>query len=46
MVDHPDFVIAFPHGTNTESGTWQTIQYAAASAKPRLIVPLDQLAFC
>jgi predicted Rossmann fold nucleotide-binding protein DprA/Smf involved in DNA uptake len=40
MVDHSDFVIAFPQGTNGESGTWQTIQYAAALAKPRLIVPL------
>lgn len=40
MVDHSDFVIAFPYGTNSESGTWQTLRYAAASAKPRLIVPL------
>jgi hypothetical protein len=40
MVDHSAFLIAFPHGTNSESGTWQTIHYAAASAKPRLIVPL------
>jgi hypothetical protein len=40
MVDHSAFLIAFPHGTNSESGTWQTIYYAAASAKPRLIVPL------
>jgi hypothetical protein len=40
MVDHSDFLIAFPHGTNGESGTWQTIEYAATSAKPRLIVPL------
>jgi hypothetical protein len=40
MVDHSAFLIAFPHSTHSESGTWQTIHYAAASAKPRLIVPL------
>lgn len=40
MVDHSEFLIAFPRGTDSLSGTWQTVDYAAASAKPRLIVPL------
>jgi hypothetical protein len=40
MVDHSEFLIAFPRGTDSTSGTWQAVDYAAASAKPRLIVPL------
>ncbi|MGW4344971.1 hypothetical protein ACWEL8_07790 [Streptomyces sp. NPDC004690] len=42
MVDRADAVAGFPL-TGTEggtSGTWQTINYAAALGKPRLIVPV------
>ncbi|MEU2086415.1 hypothetical protein [Streptomyces albus] len=39
MVDRSGLVIGFPVGTSTGSGTWQTLDYAAAQGKARLIVP-------
>ncbi|GAA2733302.1 hypothetical protein [Streptomyces nogalater] len=40
MVDRAQMVIGFPlGGPEGGSGTWQTIGYAAAQGKPRLIVP-------
>ncbi|MEU7061484.1 DNA-processing protein DprA [Streptomyces sp. NPDC046197] len=41
MVDGAQMVIAFPlAGPEDRSGTWQTINYASAQGKPRLIVPV------
>ncbi|MEV8124126.1 hypothetical protein AB0P07_08425 [Streptomyces sp. NPDC085944] len=41
MVDRADMVLGFPlEGAEGASGTWQTINYAAAQGKPRLIVPV------
>lgn len=41
MVDRSDMVIGFPlDGGESTSGTWQTINHAAESGKPRLIVPV------
>lgn len=40
MVDHSEFVIGFPLGDDQHSGTWYTVNYAAAQGKPRLIVPI------
>ncbi|MFI9080805.1 hypothetical protein ACIGW8_30775 [Streptomyces sioyaensis] len=41
MVDRSDMVIGFPlDGGASTSGTWQTINHAAESGKPRLIVPV------
>ncbi|KAA9157959.1 hypothetical protein FPZ12_024050 [Amycolatopsis acidicola] len=40
MVDHSDFVIGFPRGTEPTSGTWYTVNYAADQNKPRLVVPI------
>ncbi|NSC22827.1 hypothetical protein FM076_17285 [Streptomyces albus subsp. chlorinus] len=39
LVDRSSFVIGFPVGTSTGSGTWQTLEYAAQQDKARLIVP-------
>jgi hypothetical protein len=40
MVDHSGFVIGFPHGMTSASGTWYTVNYAAEQGKPRLVVPI------
>ena len=40
MVDRSGFVIGFPKGTDPHSGTWYTVNYAAAQGKPRLVVPV------
>ncbi|QRX91168.1 DNA-processing protein DprA [Streptomyces noursei] len=41
MVDRSEMVIGFPlDGSDSTSGTWQTIEHAATSRKPRLIVPV------
>lgn len=41
MVDHAQMVIGFPlAGPEGQSGTWQTLNYAAFQGKPRLIVPV------
>jgi predicted Rossmann fold nucleotide-binding protein DprA/Smf involved in DNA uptake len=40
MVDHSEFVIAFPHGEDLTRGTWHTANYAAKQGKPRLIIPI------
>jgi predicted Rossmann fold nucleotide-binding protein DprA/Smf involved in DNA uptake len=40
MVDRSGLVIGFPRGTESASGTWQTVNYAAAQGKPRLVVPV------
>lgn len=40
MVDRSGFVIGFPHGPESNSGTWYTLNYAAEQGKPRLVVPL------
>lgn len=40
MVDRSEFVIGFPLGNDPASGTWYTLDYAAAQGKPRLVVPL------
>ncbi|TXC95247.1 DNA-processing protein DprA [Streptomyces sp. ISID311] len=41
MVDRSEMTIGFPlDGGDTPSGTWQTIEHAAKSRKPRLIVPV------
>ncbi|WP_078894105.1 hypothetical protein [Streptomyces sp. CT34] len=41
MVDRSNMVIGFPLGEgDSTSGTWQTINHAAAGGKPRLIVPV------
>ncbi|MFE7318486.1 hypothetical protein ACFU7T_36115 [Streptomyces sp. NPDC057555] len=43
MVDRSDMVIGFPldeDDESTSSGTWQTINHAVGSRKPRLIVPV------
>ncbi|MER5890952.1 hypothetical protein ABT160_44645 [Streptomyces sp. NPDC001941] len=40
MVDRAELTVGFPHGTKPSSGTWQTLDYTAASGKPRLIVPV------
>lgn len=40
MVDHSGFVIGFPRGTESTSGTWYTLNYAATQGKPRLVVPV------
>jgi predicted Rossmann fold nucleotide-binding protein DprA/Smf involved in DNA uptake len=41
MVDRAQMVIGFPlAGPEGQSGTWQTLNYAAAQGKPRLIVPI------
>ncbi len=40
MVNHSGFVIGFPHGPESNNGTWYTLNYAAEQGKPRLVVPL------
>ncbi|MFI8850517.1 hypothetical protein [Streptomyces sp. 891-h] len=40
MVDRSGMVIGFPVGTSTQSGTWQTLDYASQRGKARLIVPI------
>jgi predicted Rossmann fold nucleotide-binding protein DprA/Smf involved in DNA uptake len=40
MVDRSSFVIGFPRGADTTSGTWYTVNYAAQQGKPRLIAPV------
>jgi hypothetical protein len=41
MVDRARLVLGFPlAGPEGTSGTWQTLNYAAAQGKPRLIVPI------
>ncbi|MFE0022470.1 hypothetical protein [Amycolatopsis sp. NPDC059021] len=41
MVDHSQFVAGFPRaGIAPVSGTWYTLNYAAAQDKPRLVVPV------
>ncbi|MGW7087477.1 hypothetical protein ACWGH2_28825 [Streptomyces sp. NPDC054871] len=40
MVDRASLVAGFPHPDEPESGTWQTLNYAAHLGKPRLIVPV------
>ena len=40
MVDRSEFVIGFPFGSDPNSGTWYTLNYAAEHGKPRLVVPL------
>jgi hypothetical protein len=40
MVDRASLVIGFPHSDEPESGTWQTLNYAAGLGLPRLIVPV------
>ncbi|GHF81834.1 DNA-processing protein DprA [Streptomyces thermodiastaticus] len=41
MVDRAQMVIGFPlAGSERQSGTWQTLNYAASQGKPRLIVPV------
>jgi hypothetical protein len=40
MVDRSGFVIGFPRGTDPTSGTWYTVNYAAAQGKPRLLIPV------
>lgn len=40
MVDRSSMVIGFPHGDEPQSGTWQTLNYAAGLGLPRLIVPI------
>ncbi|MFC9736596.1 hypothetical protein [Streptomyces noursei] len=41
MVDRSDMVIGFPLGEgDSMTGTWQTINHAAADGKPRLVVPV------
>lgn len=40
MVDRSGFVIGFPRGTDSTSGTWYTLNYAAEQGKPRLVVPV------
>lgn len=41
MADRAQMVIGFPlAGPEAASGTWQTLNYAAAQSKPRLIVPV------
>ena len=40
MVDRSGFVIGFPRGTDPTSGTWYTVNYAAAQSKPRLLIPV------
>lgn len=40
MVDHSEFVIAFPRGQDLTRGPWYTTNYAAEQGKPRLIVPI------
>lgn len=40
MVDRVRLVIGFPHRDEPESGTWQTLNYAASLDLPRLIVPV------
>jgi hypothetical protein len=40
MVDRSGFVIGFPRGAEPTSGTWYTLNYAAALGKPRLVVPV------
>jgi hypothetical protein len=41
MVDRTGMTIGFPlAGPEGQSGTWQTLSYAAAQGKPRLIVPV------
>ena len=40
MVDRSSMVIGFPHHDEESSGTWQTLNYAAALGRPRLIVPI------
>jgi predicted Rossmann fold nucleotide-binding protein DprA/Smf involved in DNA uptake len=41
MVDRAQMAIGFPlAGPEGQSGTWQTLNYAAAQGKPRLIVPI------
>ncbi|MCX5537692.1 DNA-protecting protein DprA [Streptomyces sp. NBC_00006] len=40
MVDRSRLVIGFPHGDEPQSGTWQTLNYAAGLGLPRLIVPV------
>jgi predicted Rossmann fold nucleotide-binding protein DprA/Smf involved in DNA uptake len=40
MVDRSSLTIGFPHHDEPQSGTWQTLNYAAALGKPRLIVPI------
>jgi hypothetical protein len=40
MVDRSSFVIGFPHGPDSMSGTWYTVNYAAEQGKPRLVVPI------
>ncbi|MFI7243020.1 DNA-processing protein DprA [Streptomyces qinglanensis] len=39
MVDRSAMVIGFPVGTSTQSGTWQTLDYASQQGKARLVVP-------
>lgn len=40
MVDRSAFVIGFPEGAKSASGTWYTLNYAAEQGKPRLVVPV------
>ncbi|MFG2223298.1 DNA-processing protein DprA [Streptomyces sp. NPDC048644] len=41
MVDRSDMVIGFPlEKSESGSGTWQTLNYAAEQGKPRLIAPV------
>ncbi|SDU62841.1 DNA recombination-mediator protein A [Amycolatopsis marina] len=40
MVDRSGFVIGFPQGSDSTSGTWYTVNYAADQGKPRLVVPV------
>ncbi|MGW0905071.1 hypothetical protein [Streptomyces sp. NPDC002853] len=40
MVDRSSMVAGFPHAGEPQSGTWQTLNYAAGLGLPRLIVPV------
>ncbi|WP_217369967.1 hypothetical protein [Nonomuraea antri] len=40
MVERSRFVIGFPHGDETSSGTWYTIEHGAGHGLPRLILPV------
>lgn len=40
MVDRSGFVIGFPQGAKSTSGTWYTVNYAAEQGKPRLVIPM------
>ncbi|GII87788.1 hypothetical protein Ssi03_57780 [Sphaerisporangium siamense] len=40
MVDHSEFVIGFPRGSDPSSGTWYTLEYAAQQSRTRLIIPI------